>query len=771
MQHKSALSPAQQTHILDDVQKNQRIHYSTDPNLFEERKKSLFGGSPPSPAPLNRGKYSDFLNLNSLSPPPVQTVVLSPQQTLATSPPQVDHLPYFRPITRTDSKPTYPHSYNVNTLSEFEPLKVGHEVRLNQELAKKTPYYQSSVISPQSSKPYTTDLSTFTSPSPQFPYFSKTDSSNVFVLNGYHDKGIESSTPTPASRSKPYHTKEVNTVLGSKGGEDKIIKEIVIKTNPQELIAKDRQKFFQQLLDNQSPDEQYEVASSDDQTPAQNDLSNIRSQFEKEFLRRFKENVASSLGPDLSGLIVNSSNAVSEFSLPNGQKIQISKDYNQLLQHDDGTNKIKAIVVKQPGGSDSSSAPSSNILEELTKGVVPPGVEYEVIKRNKDGALEEVGKLPPNIPQKKVTFVILEEQSDGTVRVQGVRGSAKESLQESGEEVETIIKKIKEGELKLPPSTKLSPKQAEKVDEKRKPESDVKSKRKSPTPPPASKHFVPTPATSTRGGGESSTTESHSETYKPYFTSPTAYTLSSTASSNGKYRIVPSTFAPSSADLDQLDASQRWSFSSPANTATLFDPSSTPLSSASSISDDYGLFHLNNSGYITNLFTALKNPSVQLTPTDAANILQFPYLPSPSGATIVDSNAQNFSTVVTKYPSLLQTTVVGSSHDATGPSSTQAATTSNLANVYKSKRDRHVVRYTTKKPVVTKATTRKDNDEEESNVEELKSTIDPVEGNGTLSDVLKREGFFAMARFLRQSGLDTILNDTGKILMNYRTSG
>lgn len=289
---------------------------------------------------------------------------------------------------------------------------------------------------------------------------------------------------------------------------------------------------------------------------------------------------------------------------------------------------------------------------------------------------------------------------------------------------------------------------------------------RAPTSQPTSKHFVPTPATIARGGGESPTTETNSETsYKPYFSSPTTYTLSSTASSNGKYRIVPSTSSTSSADLDQLDASQQWSFSPPANTATLFDPSSTPLSSATSISDNYGLFHLNNSGYITNLFSALKNPSVQLTPTDAASILQFPYLPSPSGATVIDTKAQNFSTIATKYPSS-QSTAVGSSHSTTGTSTTPA-TSSSLANIYKSKRDRHVIRYTTKKPIVTKATTRKDNDEEESNVEELKATNDSNEGNGTLSDVLKREGFFAMARFLRQSGLDTILNDTGKILISY----
>jgi hypothetical protein len=39
-----------------------------------------------------------------------------------------------------------------------------------------------------------------------------------------------------------------------------------------------------------------------------------------------------------------------------------------------------------------------------------------------------------------------------------------------------------------------------------------------------------------------------------------------------------------------------------------------------------------------------------------------------------------------------------------------------------------------------------------------------VEAPLSLAEVLKKEGLFAMARFLRESGLNDMLNDTGECL-------
>ena len=95
--------------------------------------------------------------------------------------------------------------------------------------------------------------------------------------------------------------------------------------------------------------------------------------------------------------------------------------------------------------------PPNTILEELTRGVLPPGADFEVIRHKEDGKLEEIGKVPlSSLPQKKVTFVVLEEQPDGSYKVQGVKGN---SEKDSSVDVQSIVERIKKGELKLPPSS------------------------------------------------------------------------------------------------------------------------------------------------------------------------------------------------------------------------------------------------------------------------------------------------------------------------------
>lgn len=114
----------------------------------------------------------------------------------------------------------------------------------------------------------------------------------------------------------------------------------------------------------------------------------------------------------------------------------------------------KKVRVINAGGSPSSVTtikPPKAILEELTKGVLPPGADFELIRHKEDGKLEEVGKIPlSSLPAKKVTFVVLEEQSDGSYKIQGVKGNAEK---ESTVDVQSIVDRIKKGELKLPPSS------------------------------------------------------------------------------------------------------------------------------------------------------------------------------------------------------------------------------------------------------------------------------------------------------------------------------
>ncbi|XP_055680644.1 uncharacterized protein LOC129788530 isoform X2 [Lutzomyia longipalpis] len=132
--------------------------------------------------------------------------------------------------------------------------------------------------------------------------------------------------------------------------------------------------------------------------------------------------------------------------LPDGQKVQVIRTTDP--------NLIKNATPLADGESILTQLASSpqapvNVYDALAKGgVLPPGANFEVIKQNSDGNLEEVAQLPP---QKKVTFVYLEEQQDGTYKVQGVKGNGDKEPHTSGTEVENIIEKIKKGEIQLPP--------------------------------------------------------------------------------------------------------------------------------------------------------------------------------------------------------------------------------------------------------------------------------------------------------------------------------
>lgn len=132
--------------------------------------------------------------------------------------------------------------------------------------------------------------------------------------------------------------------------------------------------------------------------------------------------------------------------LPNGKKIQV-------IHAPNGLSSISTGSTVQTSLTTTTIKPPKTIFEELTKGgVLPPGADFEIIRQKSDGKLEEIGKTPIiQNPAKKVTFVVLEEQPDGSYKVQGIKGNANDK--ESGVDVESIVERIKKGELKLPSSS------------------------------------------------------------------------------------------------------------------------------------------------------------------------------------------------------------------------------------------------------------------------------------------------------------------------------
>ncbi|XP_063617981.1 uncharacterized protein LOC134790912 [Cydia splendana] len=141
-----------------------------------------------------------------------------------------------------------------------------------------------------------------------------------------------------------------------------------------------------------------------------------------------------------------------EISL-NGQKFEVIRTNNP--------NLIPKGAITADGSNlhiMASPAPQKESrinFDDLTKGVLPPGADFELIRQSDNGKLEEVSKIPSTIQnKKKVTFVFLEEQDDGSYKVKGVKANGQQT--EEGPEVENILNKIKKGEIQLPGPTKIS---------------------------------------------------------------------------------------------------------------------------------------------------------------------------------------------------------------------------------------------------------------------------------------------------------------------------
>jgi hypothetical protein len=130
--------------------------------------------------------------------------------------------------------------------------------------------------------------------------------------------------------------------------------------------------------------------------------------------------------------------------LPNGQKVQVIRTSDPSLIQG-GNFDPDSLINAAPA---TTSSPVS-IAELAKSGILPAGADYEVIRQGENGQ-EVVQKLPQ---QKKVTFVYLEEQDDGSFKVQGVKGNNDKDVKTSGTEVDSIVNRIKSGDIKLPPQS------------------------------------------------------------------------------------------------------------------------------------------------------------------------------------------------------------------------------------------------------------------------------------------------------------------------------
>lgn len=143
----------------------------------------------------------------------------------------------------------------------------------------------------------------------------------------------------------------------------------------------------------------------------------------------------------------NSNYTTMDLVLPNGQKVQVIRTTDpNLVKGATPLNSDGTILTEQSGRPEAEQKPL--IEQAADSGLIPPGSNFEVIRQSSDGSLQPVDNLSN---KKKVTFVYLEEQNDGSYKVQGVKANGEREAKTNGVEVDSIIDRIKNGEIQLPP--------------------------------------------------------------------------------------------------------------------------------------------------------------------------------------------------------------------------------------------------------------------------------------------------------------------------------
>ncbi|XP_043523678.1 mucin-5AC isoform X2 [Frieseomelitta varia] len=499
-----------------------------------------------------------------------------------------------------------------------------------------------------------------------------------------HQKKYSTTTPiSPTTTTTPRITTTskptIVTPVSSKAYQEKATVTSAIPENLLSLIQEQQNQFAQQG----KPKPQIKViyqtekpGTSRSTTPKTRSAS-LGSERDV-LLKQLKLALAQSVDDDIRNV------STRDIVLPNGKKIQFIDSSSSLTSNIPADGSILTTSTLALTTSTTTIKPPKAILEELTKGVLPPGADFEVIRQKSDGKLEEIGKAPiQSLPAKKVTFVVLEEQPDGSYKVQGVKGNT----EKEGSEVESIVEKIKKGELKLPPSSS------------------------NPTTLSSLQSFpssLDPNSISTRQGVASTTSRS---------TAPRSTSISSRYTESKPTEHFPHvTVSPNS-----VSTTDKY------------------LSSASSVTN-----------HVFNSLGPVSTSTPKLTSSDQDNRATSKY-PSVTRNHFIPTMAP-VNEIITTTPASVPTTF---SHQSTN------------SYIHLTVRPPGETSPTLKTTTRPSTTLHNDNIIYQDSFE--RSTISPtIESPSTRSQtheslitLLRREGLFAMAKYLRQSGLDNVLNETG----------
>ncbi|XP_035909642.1 uncharacterized protein LOC118511078 isoform X2 [Anopheles stephensi] len=447
------------------------------------------------------------------------------------------------------------------------------------------------------------------------------------------------------------------------------------------LLSSNRQNLFQTI----------KTETAKPAKPKPTKVKSTKALGRDDLLKQLKLALAET-SPDLGGKNYSSTDLI----LPNGEKVQVIRTTDPEIIKRANANS-EGVLTQQ---LDSPTTPKPLSFEDIARsGLLPPGADFELIKQTEDGQIQEVGKIPP---QKKVTFVYLEEQDDGSYKVQGVKGSGDKETKTSGADVDSILKRIKNGEIQLPPPS--SAKGSSKPDLVLDTPVTTTTPRHQPIKKTNSVTIIP----------HSTPIEEHASTA---FLSGS--TVQHTAAPATIYASTPSPASPSS-----VTAYSPGAYSG----STLPQLVSARLSTPAPVSgnfqaDSTARFSEANSVYTPAATTAIP-PA-----TPPSNIYQSTntekYFSDATAAAIEQQQQQQTA-------STYQHQTIHTSHQPTANDVVPTASAS--------------------EPVTQQQ-------QQQDNGKALKE--DSPQQQNELPAILKNNGLFAMAKYLRQSGLDTILNETG----------
>lgn len=439
--------------------------------------------------------------------------------------------------------------------------------------------------------------------------------------------------------------------------------------NQDAYLQPSRQKIYKELKNILQNDE-----SKESSTVSPSKLQFIQKQ---DLLKQLKLAIAEN-SADFGGKNFSSR----EISLPNGQKVEVirTSDPNLIAGATPlADSSSLSQIISSPNQIQNSKQPKIS-FEELTKGVIPPGADFQVIKQS-DGKLEEIGKLPPNLTnQKKVTFVFIEEQGDGSYKVKGVKGN-EDGSKGDAPDVDGIISKIKNGEIQLPPTPKKN--------------------KISSTKAPFVENIKPTTYSRQTTFAQPTSSSDAASIYDDF----EATKINRPVTPAPKYYNSPSSLSinhngsPTAASTFEYTTPSSTNYYSQSSTRSKIDQqSSTPS------------FYTNTPPTTVNGHQMYSSPSTKAhySPLD----IEYAQTANAVPSTVASHSSDTISII---------------------PSSSTYYPTTNL-----------VIRSTTPRPTET-----------------VKSQFDDSNQSPGLVEILKENGLFATAKYLRQSGLDTILNETG----------